>query len=60
MVYDQNRFIRSQIRKGFNEVKNPYQRGGLLLLQGIGTLLGRAVGTPIKEMGYKPIYFFGR
>jgi hypothetical protein len=25
-VYDQNRFIRSQIRKRFKEVKNPYQR----------------------------------
>jgi hypothetical protein len=26
LVYDQNRFIRSQIRKRFKEVKNPYRR----------------------------------
>jgi hypothetical protein len=50
LVYDQNRFIRSWIMKRFKEVKNPYQRGGgLLLLYGIGTLLGRAVGTPLSN-----------
>jgi hypothetical protein len=27
LVYDQNRFIRSWIRKRFKEVKNPYQGG---------------------------------
>jgi hypothetical protein len=32
LVYDQNIFIRLQIRKRVKEVKNPYQRGGLLLL----------------------------
>jgi hypothetical protein len=26
LVYDQNRFIRSWIRKRFKEVKNPYRR----------------------------------
>jgi hypothetical protein len=26
LVYDQNRFIRSHIKKRFKEVKNPYQR----------------------------------
>jgi hypothetical protein len=26
LMYDQNRFIRSQIRKRLKEVKNPYQR----------------------------------
>jgi hypothetical protein len=32
LVYDQNIFIRLRIRKRVKEVKNPYQRGGLLLL----------------------------
>jgi hypothetical protein len=59
LVYDQNIFIRSRIRKIFKEVKNPYRR------MRVTTVVGHqhAAGTysrhvPVKQMGYKPIYFF--
>jgi hypothetical protein len=59
-VYDQNRFIRSRIRKRFKEVKNPYR-----MRRVIAVIMHRhATGmcsrhAPVKQMGYKPIYFFG-
>jgi hypothetical protein len=61
LVYDQNIFIRSRIRKIFKEVKNPYRR------RRVTTVVGHrhAAGTynrhaPVKQMGYKPFYFFER
>jgi hypothetical protein len=33
-VYDQNRFIRSRIRKRFKEVKTPYQRRRVIAIVG--------------------------
>jgi hypothetical protein len=61
LVYDQNRFIRSRIRKRFKEVKDPYRRRRVTAAVGDR----HAAGTysryaPVKQMGYKPIYFFGQ
>jgi hypothetical protein len=61
MMYYQNRFIRSRIRKRVKEVKNPYQRGRVITAvrhrHATGTCSRHA---PIKQMGYKSVYFFGR
>jgi hypothetical protein len=61
LVYDQNRFIRSQLRKRYKEVKNPYQR------RRVTTAVGHQQAartysrhTPVKQMGYKLVYFFER
>jgi hypothetical protein len=60
LVYDQNRFIRSRIRKRFKEVKNPYRRRRVTAAVGhrhtAGTYHRHA---PVKQMGYKHVYFFG-
>jgi hypothetical protein len=60
LIYNQNRFLRSRIKKRFKEVKNPYQRRRVI----VAVEHRHATGTcsqhaPIKQMGYKPIYFFG-
>jgi hypothetical protein len=61
MVYDQNRFIRSWIRKRVKEVKNPYQRGRVITVVRHQHATGMCSRhTPIKQMGYKPVYFFIR
>jgi hypothetical protein len=61
MVYDQNRFIRSWIRKRVKEVKNPYQRGRVIIVVRHHHATGMcSQHTPIKQMGYKLIYFFRR
>jgi hypothetical protein len=52
LMYDQNRFIRLWIRKRVKEVKNSYQRGRVIVVV-------RHQHAPIKQMGYKPVYFFG-
>jgi hypothetical protein len=59
LVYDQNRFIRSWIRKRFKEIKNPYQRRRVTTAVGHRHAVRmNSHHTPIKQMGYKPIYFF--
>jgi hypothetical protein len=61
LVYDQNRFIRSRIRKRFGEVKNSYQRRRVIAVvehrHAAGTCSWHA---PIKQMGDKPVYLFRR
>jgi hypothetical protein len=60
LVYDQNRFIRSWIRKRFKEIKNPYQRRRVIAAVGHQHTTGTCSRhTPIKQMGYKSVYFFG-
>jgi hypothetical protein len=59
LVYDQNRFIRSQIRKRFKEVKNPYRRRRVTAAVGHWHAARTySQHTPVKQMGYKPVYFF--
>jgi hypothetical protein len=59
LVYNQNRFIRSWIRKRFKEVKNPYKRGRVIAaVRHRHTTRMCSRHTPIKQMGYKPVYFF--
>jgi hypothetical protein len=49
LVYDQNRFIRSRIRKRSEEVKNPYQRGRVIAAVGHLHAAGTySRHTPIK------------
>jgi hypothetical protein len=61
LVYDHNRVIRSQIKKRVKEVKNPYQKrrvsAAIRHRHATGMCSRHA---PIKQMGYKPVYFFGR
>jgi hypothetical protein len=60
LVYDQNRFTRSQIKKRFKEVKNPYQMRRVIVAVGHRHAAGMySRHAPIKQMGYKPVYFFG-
>jgi hypothetical protein len=61
LVYDQNRFIRPWIRKRFKEVKNPYRRRRVTAVVGHRHAAGTySRYTPVKQMGYKPVYFFER
>jgi hypothetical protein len=61
LVYDQNRFIRSQTRKKFKEVMNPYQRRRVIAVVGHQHIAGMySRHASIKQMGYKPVYFFRR
>jgi hypothetical protein len=61
LMYDQNRFIRSQIRKRFKEVKNSYQRRRVIAAVGYRHATGTcSQHAPIKQMGYKLVYFFGQ
>jgi hypothetical protein len=60
LVYDQNRFIRSRIRKRFKEVKNPYRRRRVTTTVGHRhAAVTYSRHAPIKQMGYKPVYFVG-
>jgi hypothetical protein len=60
LVYDQNRFIISRIKKRFKEVKNPYQRRRVIAVVGHQHTTGMCSRhAPIKQMGYKPVYLFG-
>jgi hypothetical protein len=60
LVYDQNRFIRLQIRKRFREVKNPYQMRRIIAVVGYRHAAGTySRHAPIKQMGYKLVYLFG-
>jgi hypothetical protein len=60
LVYDQNRFIKSWIRKRFKEVNNPYQRRRVIAVVGHQHATGTCSRhAPIKQMGYKPVYLFG-
>jgi hypothetical protein len=59
LVYDQNRFVRPQIKKGFKEVKNPYRRRRVTAAIGHRHAAGTySRHTPVKQKGYKPVYFF--
>jgi hypothetical protein len=60
LVYDQNRFIRSWIRRRFKEVNNPYKRGRVIAaVRHQHATKICSWDTPIKQMGYKFVYFFG-
>jgi hypothetical protein len=60
LVYDQNRFIRSRIRKRLKEVKNPYRRRRVTAAVGHQHVAGtNSRHALVKQMGYKPVYFFG-